>query len=48
MPRVVRCGLIQTSHAGQTDAPLEKIRAANIEKHMKFIDQAGMQVVQTV
>jgi hypothetical protein len=41
MPRVVKCGLIQATHAGPTDAPLEKIREANIEKHLKFLDQAG-------
>jgi beta-ureidopropionase len=46
MARVVKCGLIQASHAGATDAPLEKIREANIEKHMKFLDQAGKQGVQ--
>ncbi len=48
MPRVVKCGLIQASHAGSTEAPLEKIREANIEKHLKFLDQAGKQGVQIV
>jgi len=48
MPRVVKCGLIQASHAGATDAPLDKIREANIEKHMKFLDQAGKQGVQII
>jgi len=48
MARVVKCGLIQASHAGSTEAPLEKIREANIEKHLKFLDQAGKQGVQIV
>jgi N-carbamoylputrescine amidase len=48
MPRVVKCGLIQASHAGSTEAPLEKIREANIDKHLKFLDQAGKQGVQIV
>src|SRR5437588_6274361 len=48
MARVVKCGLIQASHAGATDAPLKKIREANIEKHMKFLDQAGKQSVQII
>ncbi|HET6761117.1 MAG TPA: nitrilase-related carbon-nitrogen hydrolase, partial [Gemmatimonadaceae bacterium] len=48
MPRVVKCGLIQATHAGSTDAPLEKIREANIEKHLKFLDQAGKEGVQIV
>jgi N-carbamoylputrescine amidase len=48
MPRVVKCGLIQASHAGSTEAPLEKIREANIEKHLKFLDQAGKQGVKIV
>ena len=48
MARVVKCGLIQASHAGATDAPLEKIREANVEKHLKFLDQAGKQGVQII
>src|SRR4051794_36203507 len=48
MARVVKCGLIQASHAGPTDAPLEKIREANIEKHLKFLDQAGNAGVKIV
>src|SRR5438045_9243880 len=48
MARVVKCGLIQASHAGPTDAPLGKIREANIEKHLKFLDQAGKQGVQII
>jgi beta-ureidopropionase len=48
MPRVVKCGLIQASNACSVEEPLEKIREANIEKHMKFLDQAGKLGVQIV
>jgi N-carbamoylputrescine amidase len=48
MARVVTCGLIQASSACSSDEPLKKIRETNIEKHMKFLDQAGKQGVQIV
>ncbi|MEA2767037.1 MAG: beta-ureidopropionase [Gemmatimonadaceae bacterium] len=48
MPRLVKCGLIQASNACSVEEPLPKIREANIEKHMKFLDQAGKQGVQIV
>ena len=48
MARVVKCGLIQASSAASADESLEKIREANIEKHMKFLDDAGRQGVQIV
>jgi beta-ureidopropionase len=48
MARVVKCGLIQASSAISSDEPLKKIREANIEKHMKFLDEAGRQGVQIV
>jgi beta-ureidopropionase len=48
MARVVKCGLIQASSACSSDEPLKKIREANIEKHMKFLDEAGKQGVQIV
>jgi beta-ureidopropionase len=48
MARVVKCGLIQASSAGSVDESLKKIREANIDKHMKFLDQAGKQGVQIV
>ena len=48
MARLVKCGLIQASSACASDEPLAKIREANIEKHMKFLDQAGSQGVQIV
>jgi beta-ureidopropionase len=46
MPHIVKCGLIQASHAGSTSEKIEKIRDANIEKHLKLIDKAGKQGVQ--
>src|SRR5688500_20360713 len=46
MPRLVKAGLIQASHACKTDEPLETIREANLAKHMELIDQAGREGVQ--
>ena len=46
MPRIVKCGLIQATHAGPTDAPLDEIRAANVEKHLALIEQAAAEGVQ--
>jgi len=46
MSRVVKCGLIQAAHACSTSEDLTIIRDANIEKHLKFIDQAGSEGVQ--
>lgn len=46
MSRIVKCGLIQASHACSTSENLTVIREANIEKHLKFIDQAASQGVQ--
>ncbi len=46
MSQIVKCGLIQMSNAIDTSAPIEKIRAANIEKHMTLIDKAGEAGVQ--
>ena len=37
MPRIVRCALIQASNAVSTERPLEQIRKAMIDKHMKLI-----------
>jgi beta-ureidopropionase len=48
MARVVKCGLIQASSACSVDESLDRIREANIEKHMRFLDQAGKQGVQIV
>ncbi len=46
MARTVKCGLIQARHAGPTDAPIEEIKRANIEKHLAMIEDAGRQGVQ--
>ncbi|HEY8164367.1 MAG TPA: nitrilase-related carbon-nitrogen hydrolase [Gemmatimonadaceae bacterium] len=46
MPRVVKCGLIQATHACATDEPLDTIREANLAKHMPLIDKAGSEGVQ--
>jgi len=37
MPRLVKCGLIQASHACSTAEKLETIRDANLAKHMGLI-----------
>jgi len=46
MPRTVKCGLIQASHAGPTDAPIEEIIKANVDKHVGLIEDAARQGVQ--
>ncbi len=46
MPRVVKCGLIQATHACATDESLDTIREANLAKHMPIIDRAGSEGVQ--
>ena len=46
MPRIVKCGLIQASHACSTAEKLETIREANLAKHMGLIEQAGREGVQ--
>jgi beta-ureidopropionase len=46
MPQIVKCGLIQATHACNTDEKIEVIREANVEKHLKLIDKAGEEGVQ--
>jgi beta-ureidopropionase len=46
MARTVKCGLIQATNAAPTDAPIEEIKRANIDKHVKMIEAAGRQGVQ--
>jgi beta-ureidopropionase len=46
MSRVVKCGLIQTSLAAATTAPIQTIRSAQIQRTSPFIDQAGSEGVQ--
>jgi len=48
MSRIVKCGLIQASNACSTDEPIEKIKQANIEKNLKFIDEAATRGVQII
>jgi N-carbamoylputrescine amidase len=48
MSRIVRGGLIQTSLACDTSEPLETIREAQIERTLKYIDQAGAAGVQVL
>ncbi|MDT4955336.1 MAG: beta-ureidopropionase [Acidobacteriota bacterium] len=46
MASIVKCGLIQATNAAPTDAPIEEIRRANIDKHVKMIEDAARQGVQ--
>ena len=48
MSRIVRAGLIQASNTLSPDQPLEKIKKAMIEKHLKLIDQAAKKKVQVL
>jgi N-carbamoylputrescine amidase len=48
MPRLVRCGLIQASNQLSPSQPLEKIKKAMIEKHLKLIDEAAKKKVQVL
>ena len=48
MSKVVKCGLIQATHACKTDESLETIREANIAKHIPIIEQAAKEGVQII
>ncbi len=48
MSRIVKCGLIQQSLAGDTSDPIEKIRQAQVERTLGFLDQAAEQGVQII
>ncbi|HKR96050.1 MAG TPA: nitrilase-related carbon-nitrogen hydrolase, partial [Candidatus Angelobacter sp.] len=48
MSRIVRGGLIQASNVLGADQPLEKIKKAMIEKHLKLIEQAAKKKVQVL
>jgi len=48
MSRIVKCGLIQTSNACSIEEPIEKIKQANIEKNVGFIDEAAKLGVQAL
>jgi len=45
MSRIVRAGLIQASNVLGADKPLEKIKKAMIDKHLKLIEQAARKKV---
>jgi len=46
MPRLVKAGLIQATHACSTDEKLDVIREANTARHVALIEQAGKEGVQ--
>ena len=46
MARTVKCGLIQAKTVGPTDAPIQEIIRANVEKHVRMIADAAKQGVQ--
>jgi len=46
MPRIVKCGLIQATHACSTQESLDTIREANVAKHVDLIERAGREGVQ--
>ena len=46
MPRIVKAGLIQATHACGTQEKLDTIREANVDKHLALIEQAGREGVQ--
>jgi beta-ureidopropionase len=48
MARLVKCGLIQATHACSTDEAIETIREANVAKHLELIDRAGAEGVQVL
>ncbi|MEK6301294.1 MAG: nitrilase-related carbon-nitrogen hydrolase [Acidobacteriota bacterium] len=48
MPKIVRCGLIQTKNACPTDQPIEKIKQANIVTNLAFIEQAAVKGVKII
>jgi N-carbamoylputrescine amidase len=48
MPNIVKCGLIQATHACSTDEKLETIREANLAKHVPIIEQAASEGVQII
>ena len=48
MSKIVKCGLIQATHACSTSESLDTIRQANIEKHIPLIEQAARDGVQII
>jgi N-carbamoylputrescine amidase len=48
MSNIVKCGLIQATHACGTQEPLETIREANLAKHVPIIERAAGEGVQII
>jgi beta-ureidopropionase len=48
MPRLVKAGMIQAIHACSTDESLDTIWEANVEKHVRQIEEAARQGVQVL
>jgi beta-ureidopropionase len=48
MARIVRCGLIQAKNACAVDEPIERIKQANLEKNLQFIEEAARRGVQII
>ncbi len=48
MPRNVRCSLIQATNVVPPDQPIERIKAAMIDKHVGYIEQAAAAGAQIV
>src|SRR5919199_6093054 len=46
MPRTVKCGLIQATNAAATDGRINEIKKANVDKHLKMIEDAARQGVK--
>src|ERR1700732_538386 len=46
MANKVKCGLIQATNAAPTEAPIDQIKRANIDKHLGMIEDAARQGVQ--
>jgi beta-ureidopropionase len=46
VPRIVKAGLIQATLAGSSSDSLDKIRRANVDKHVTLIEQAAKEGVQ--
>ena len=48
MSKVVKCGLIQATHACSTSESLDTIREANVAKHVPLIEKAASEGVQII
>ena len=46
MSRIIKAGLIQAHNQESADSPIEKIKKANIDHQMKFVEEAAKQGVQ--